>query len=162
MEDFRTMTLNNTELKVFRDGRIHSYDTHRKKWVDRKFALSDGGYHRTSFGSTHTPKTHFVHNVIALCYLGEKPEGYQTDHINAIRTDNRVENLQYLTMCQNTRNRLTMNKRLIKGFTITKHGRFMAMIKIDYKAFNLGTYATEEEARQAYADAKLKYHNVQL
>ena len=38
----------------------------------------------------------------------------------------------------------------------------MAMIKIDYKSFNLGTYATEEEARQAYVDAKLKYHNVQL
>jgi len=94
--------------------------------------------------------------------LGEKPEGYQTDHINSIRTDNRLENLQYITPQQNTQKRKTMNGRNVKGYSLTKNGKYDAQIKVDYKTFHLGAYDTEEEARQAYKDAKLKYHNIKL
>ena len=165
MEDFRTMTLNNTELKVFRDGRIHSYDKFRNKWVDRKFRTRADGYFDFGLGSHRygTYKGYTVHSVITLCYLGEKPEGLQTDHINNIRTDNRVENLQYISLIDNSRKRLDHKRgQPIKGFSINKYGRFRARIRHHGKYIDLGSYATEEEARQAYADAKLKYHNVQL
>ena len=164
MEDFRTMTLNNTELKVFRDGRIYSYDKFRKKWVDRKFRTRADGYFDFGLGSYiyGTYKGYTVHYVISLCYLGEKPEGLQTDHINNIRTDNRVENLQYISLIDNSRKRLDHKRgQPIKGFSINKYGRFRARIRHYGKFIDLGSYATEEEARQAYADAKLKYHNVQ-
>ena len=154
-EDYRIMVLNDTTMKVFRDGRIISYNNHLKKWKDLKYSDSNG-YYRCNVGY----KTYLVHNIISLCYLGDKPNGYQTDHINGVRTDNSLENLRYLTITQNTRERKTMNGRPIKGYSITKHGKFMVLIKIDYKAFNLGTYDTEEEARKVYVDAKLKYHNV--
>ena len=154
-EDYRIMILNDTTMKVFRDGRIRSYNNHLKKWQDLKYRDSHG-YDRCSIGK----KQYFVHNVIALCYLGEKPLGYQTDHINSNRKDNNLHNLQYITHTQNTRERITMNNKPVKGYTKTKNGRFMSHIKVDYKGINLGTYSTEEEARQAYIDAKLKYHNV--
>ena len=154
-EDYRIMVLNDTTMKVFRDGRIISYNNHLKKWKDLKYRELNG-YHRCNIGY----KNCLVHNIISLCYLGDKPNGYQTDHINGVRTDNSLENLRYLTITQNTRERKTMNGRPIKGYSITKHGKFMVMIKIDYKSFNLGTYDTEEEARKVYVDAKLKYHNV--
>ena len=157
-EDYRIMVLNDTTMKVFRDGRIHTYDNHHSKWVDRKFRLNHNGYYRCCIGI----KQYFVHNIIALCYLGEKPLGHQTDHINGNRKDNNLHNLQYLTHTQNTRERTTMNNKPIKGYTKTKYGRFMSMIKVDYKSMYLGTYDTEEEARQSYVDAKLKYHGVQF
>ena len=51
------------------------------------------------FGTTG--KTHSVHVSVAAAFLGEKPEGYEVDHINERRNDNRVSNLQYLTVAEN-------------------------------------------------------------
>ena len=164
-EDYRVMVLNDTTMKVFRDGRIHTlfkYKDGRERWTDRAFVSNKDGYFRVRIGSKKNHKDHLVHNIITLCYLGEKPEGYQTDHINSIRADNRVENLQYITPQQNYQKRKTMNGRNIKGYTLKKNGTYTAQITVDYKAFNLGSYDTEEEARQTYLNAKLKYHNVKL
>jgi hypothetical protein len=164
-EDYRVMVLNDTTIKVFRDGRIHTlfqYKDGREKWKVKPFSLHNG-YPFVSFGSRKNKSAHhLVHNVITLCYLGEKPQGYQTDHINSIRTDNRVENLQYITPQQNMQKRKTMNGRNVKGYYLTKYGTYRAKIKVDNKVFYLGSYHTEEEARKAYIDAKLKYHNIKL
>jgi len=164
-EDYRVMVLNDTTIKVFRDGRIHTlfkYKDGTGKWRDKAFTLSHG-YPRIFFGSRKkNHKDHFVHNVIALCYLGEKPQGYQTDHINSIRTDNRPENLQYITPQQNTQKIKTINGINVKGYSLNKREKYEARIRVDNKLFNLGSYDTEAEARQTYLDAKLKYHNVKL
>ena len=164
-EDFRIMVLNDTTIKVFRDGRIHTlfkYKDGREKWNVRLFRLNKG-YPCLMIGPKKIYKYYFVHNIITLCYLGEKPQGYQTDHINSIKTDNRVENLQYITPQQNTQKRKTMNGRNVKGYTLTKYGKYVARITADNnKPISLGTYDTEEEARQAYIDGKLKYHNIKL
>ena len=164
-EDYRIMVLNDSTIKVFRDGRIHSLFKHkdgRERWTDRLFGLSQKGYFRVRIGSRKNHKDHYVHNVITLCYLGEKPQGYQTDHINSIRTDNRLENLQYITPQQNCQKIKTRNGRDVKGYILKKNGKYRAQIKVDNKSINLGSYHTEEEARQTYITAKLKYHNVNL
>ena len=165
-EDYRVMVLNDTTIKVFRDGRIHTlfkYKDGREKWTDRAFSLSYNGYPRVFVGSRKNKGVrHYVHNVIALCYLGEKPEGYQTDHINSIKTDNRLENLQYITPQQNTQKRKTKDGRNVKGYYLTKYGKYHAQIKLDSKTIHLGYYHTEAEARKAYLDGKLKYHNIKL
>ncbi len=76
--------------------------------------------------------------------------------------DNRVENLQYITPQQNNQKRKTINGRIVKGYYLTKYGTYEAQITVDCKKIYLGSYDTEEEARQAYTDAKLKYHNINL
>ena len=165
-EDYRIMVLNDSTIKVFRDGRIHSLFKHkdgRERWKVRVFTLSPKGYPYTMIGSRKNKRAnYFVHNIITLCYLGEKPLGYQTDHINSIRADNRVENLQYITPQQNNQKRKTINGRIVKGYYLTKYGTYEAQITVDCKKIYLGSYDTEEEARQAYTDAKLKYHNINL
>ena len=163
-EDYRIMVLNDSTIKVFRDGRIHSlfkYKDGRERWNVRLFGLNKG-YPCLMIGSNNKRAHLYVHNVITLCYLGEKPFGYQTDHINSIKTDNRLENLQYITLQQNIQKRKMMNGRNIKGYSLKKNGTYRAEIKVDNKKFYLGSYDTEEEARQAYITAKLKYHNINL
>jgi len=164
-EDYRVMVLNDTTMKVFRDGRIHTlfqYKDGREKWRVKAFVLDKDGYPRVFISSKKNHKLHLVHNVIALCYLGEKPQGCQTDHINSIRTNNRVENLQYITPQQNIQKRKTINGRNMKGYSLNKNGTYEARINVDNKKFYLGSYDTEEEARKAYLDGKLKYHNIKL
>lgn len=160
-EDYRIMVLNNTTMKVFRDGRIHTFRKDHNVWYAKKFCVSHNGYFKIDLGIKPT-KRFFVHNIITLCYLGHKPEGHQTDHINNIRTDNRLENLQYLTNIENNRKRLYSYKGLIKGYYLTPSGKFSASLHSLGKHISLGSYDTEDEARQAYVDGKLKYHNVEI
>ena len=43
----------------------------------------------------------FVHRLVYETFVGDIPTGYQIDHINEIKDDNRVENLQLLTQQEN-------------------------------------------------------------
>lgn len=50
-------------------------------------------------------KKHFIHNLVAECWLGEKPEGYMTDHIDQNSLNNDYRNLRYVTRSENMKNR---------------------------------------------------------
>lgn len=43
----------------------------------------------------------FVHRIVYETFVGEIPKGYDIDHINSVRNDNRVCNLQQLTHREN-------------------------------------------------------------
>ena len=150
-EDFKFFTMGKTELKVFKDGRIQYLDRRIKIWKDKK-ANDNKGYLQTNING----KTVTVHTIIALCYLGKKPEGKQIDHINSIRNDNRVENLQYITQSENCLKKTTKNGKHITGIQKTRGGRFQVKIYINRKNTGLGTYDTEEEAIEIYIQAKAK------
>ena len=145
-EDFKLFTMGKTELKVFRDGRLQFFIKGGKVWKDKKGSNNGYGYLITKLNG----KLVLVHTIIALCYLGERPEGKQIDHINSIRNDNRVENLQYITASENIMKRTNFKGNPIKGTQKTRGGRFEVKIMINKKNTYLGTYDTEEEAIEIY------------
>lgn len=49
-------------------------------------------------------KTFCIHHLVAKEFIGEKPPGCEIDHINRIKTDNRVSNLRYVSRAINVRN----------------------------------------------------------
>ena len=150
-EDFKFFTFNECDLKVFRDGRIKFINKGGKVWKDKKLSNCND-YLRTGING----KMVFVHTIIALCYLGIKPEGKQIDHINSIRNDNRVENLQYISQSENNLKKTTKNGKPIKGTQKTPSGRFQVRLYINKKRTCLGTYDTEEKAIEIYIQAKAK------
>ena len=78
----------------------------------------------------------------------------QLDHINGIRTDNRISNLRKVTQNENQWNRVTA-----KGYSWKKRdNKWEARIIINRKNKYLGCFNSEEEARKAYLEAKEKYH----
>lgn len=46
-------------------------------------------------------KDMFVHTIIALAFIGERPKGFEVDHINFRRDDNRLENIRYIPKAEN-------------------------------------------------------------
>ena len=150
-EDFKFFTFNECDLKVFRDGRIKFINKGGKVWKDKKLSNCND-YLRTGING----KMVFVHTIIALCYLGIKPEGKQIDHINSIRNDNRVENLQYISQSENCMKISTRKDKPIKGYSQLSNGKFMVRIRINKKQTNLGCFKTEEEAMEIYIQAKAK------
>jgi hypothetical protein len=78
----------------------------------------------------------------------------ELDHINGLRHDNRICNLRSVTKQQNQWNRLTA-----KGYYWNKKlNKWQSKIKVNKKNITLGCFDTEEKARNAYLEAKQKYH----
>lgn len=50
-------------------------------------------------------KTFRTHRIIAEVFLGANPYGWEVDHINKVRNDNRVENLRWMNKSENSSNR---------------------------------------------------------
>jgi hypothetical protein len=75
------------------------------------------------------------------------------DHINMVKTDNRICNLRPVT---NQQNAFNVNA---KGYYWDSiNNKFKAQIMLNGKQISLGRYKTEEDARHAYLLAKEKYH----
>lgn len=93
-----------------------------------------------------------AHRVAWLMTYGEFPDR-QIDHINRDPLDNRISNLRTALPHQNTANRTG-----VRGYTRHGSGKFQAMIKHRGKAFYLGLFDTEKDARQAYMAASKRLH----
>jgi hypothetical protein len=52
-----------------------------------------------------------IHRLVYETFVCEIPQGYGIDHINTIRTDNRLVNLKLCTHKENINNPLTLHKK---------------------------------------------------
>lgn len=58
-------------------------------------------YLRVQLSKNGIWKRYQVHTLVMLAFVGPRPEGFQVDHINRVRTDNRLANLRYLHHSEN-------------------------------------------------------------
>jgi hypothetical protein len=86
---------------VYDDGRIFSKK--RNKFI--KPRLHSGGYHQVSLCKDGKYKNHYIHRLVGVHYIDNPDNKPQIDHINRIRTDNRVCNLRWTTRSENCCNK---------------------------------------------------------
>ena len=101
------------------------------------------------------------HRLVWEFFNGEIPKGIQVDHINNVRSDNRIENLQLLPHNKNSRFRLKHknNKSGHPGVTWHKPTqKWRAKIGINGKTKHLGYFNDKLEAAEAFRKAKIEYH----
>ena len=127
-------------------------------------ANSAGGYIRISRDN----EVHYMHRWIWEQIFGPIPPGWEIDHINGVRTDNRLENLRCIPQAANKRNMKTgtSNTSGVQGVSLwetTRRGnqkvsmwRAVAMTpagKQVIKTFSIKKYGYEQ-AFQLACDAR--------
>lgn len=83
---------------------IYYWDKKLDKLLQRPISKNNCGYLRVS---TKIGRN-YVHRIIYETFVGPIPDGYEIDHINAIKTDNRLDNLRLVTHKENCNNPLTI------------------------------------------------------
>lgn len=107
-----------------------------------------------NLGIYHNKKQYHLLGHQFAFYYKYKKIVEQIDHKDGNRSNNRIDNLREVTYQQNHHNRTTA-----KGYCFNKtRNKFISQIMLNNKNIYLGRFDTEQEARQAYLDAKKIYH----
>ena len=131
------------------------------KCAGKKAGYYHGKTRRLMVGLDKYGRTVLGHRIIWTMLVGPIPVGMQIDHINGDPSDNRLVNLRLATNQQNSLNSRRKSgpgvwRGLPRGVSPQKSGKFQAKIRINYKEKCLGTFATAEEAHEAYRKAHIE------
>lgn len=74
-----------------------------------------GGYLCVILTVDGVRKAYKVHRLVAAVFLGPCPEGYDVNHKNGIKSDNRPRNLEYVTRSENLRHAFALGLKTHKG-----------------------------------------------
>lgn len=104
---------------ITEDGRVWSNKT--KKFL--RPALNKNGYLTIAFYHNGKHKTHYIHRLVIDAYRPKDPELTDTNHVNGIKTDNRLENLVRCTRSTNMKHAVVMGLHKVKRRQGEDHNR---------------------------------------
>tara|TARA_R100001224_G_scaffold106168_1_gene80419 strand:+ start:306 stop:785 length:480 start_codon:yes stop_codon:yes gene_type:complete len=154
------LVLNNRRVKLI-DGEICVWKPNKKNpyWRKVTYSVNDNGYYYIRLNHNYIEKGYYIHRII---YKFNNPDwdihdsssNNQIDHIDNDKSNNNIENLRVVNSSENKQNTIST-----KGYYWNKGAKkYRAKIMINNKKHYLGCYDTEEEAREAYLNAKEIYH----
>lgn len=85
-----------------------------KIFLDTHYSKS--GYYAAFIRHKGKPKRVMIHKIVAECWLGDKPDGLEIDHIDRNTKNNHYSNLRYVTHSEQMKNR-QLSDRIIKQAT---------------------------------------------
>lgn len=111
--------------------------------------LDPRGYFRCDLGSGTSRLSLFRHRAIFIWHHGAIPEGAVIDHINRVRSDDRIENLRLTDRAGNNRN-MPVYRNSKTGVTgvVPFRGRYRAIVCVEGRMRHLGLFASIAEAAE--------------
>lgn len=114
--------------------------------------LSKNGYYYFRLSKENKVKKFTAHQIMAITFLNHKPCGYNivVDHINNIKTDNRIENLQLITQRENSSKDKKGTSKYVGVYWFKESKKWRCQIRIKGKLKDLGLFTDEYKAHLAY------------
>lgn len=85
--------------------------THRRGGHLLKFRYDRGGYRRVCLYREGEPNHIFVHRLVCAAFVGPQPtKGHEVNHKDCVRTNNRADNLEWVTRQINALHRARVGK----------------------------------------------------
>ena len=130
-------------------GRVKSLKFGKEKILSQ-FDDKDG-YKRIGIYKNNNIKQTSVHRIIASAFLGNSD--LQVNHKNGNRADNRIENLEYVSVRENISHSILNKSKSSKyaGVSFSKgKNKWASTIYINKKTKHLGYFTSELDAHNAY------------
>ena len=91
--------------KVDTSGNVYSFiaNGYKGKAFKMKLRIDKYGYKKIWLFGDNKSKPLFVHRLVAMAYLPNPKNKPQVNHINGIKTDNSLSNLEWVTGRENSR-----------------------------------------------------------
>lgn len=118
-------------------------------------SITSNGYLSTRINC----KSYLSHRLAWLYVYGQFPEN-DIDHINHIRSDNRIKNLRVVINKENCKNKLLQSNNTsgVAGVTWYKRDKkWLTQINYNGKTITLGLFKNINDAKKAREKAKIKY-----
>ncbi len=137
--------------RVASDGRnVRSRELKQQK--------TKGGYVKVFLSNGGKIKQFDVHRLVALTFIPLESHNQVVDHINGIKTDNRLENLQFITQRHNASKDRRGGSSKYVGVSWSKISRkWKVGIRVNNKNQHLGYFEDEYEAHLAYQNKLKEY-----
>ena len=125
-----------------------------------KPGLTKRGYMLVELWANSIGKSKMVHRLVALAFIPNPDNKKEVDHINRIRTDNRIENMRWATRSENAINVPTRAKH--RHIINKASGSYRVQIRRNNNWVFIKTYATLDEAiagRDAFLTKESSCHD---
>lgn len=92
------------EWKLFDNYQISNFGNCKKKNKALKCSIQNRGYKYFQLQKDGKRINYLIHHLVALLFIGERPDGLVIDHIDRDKLNNHVSNLRYVSQEINIQN----------------------------------------------------------
>jgi hypothetical protein len=137
-------------------GRVNSLFTRKGRIIIPK--TEKGGYQRIGLRKDNSQKLFNVHRLVAETFLEKEEYQNQVNHKNKIRSDNRVDNLEWVSSIENHFHKNLNSNTTSKYVGVawdSKKRKWVSYINFNKKKVHLGVFNSESEAYNARLNFQL-------
>jgi len=142
-------------------GNVYRLYEYKKgyEWKELKIQINPMGYKRIHFKVNKKRYAFLLHRLVYWLHnrdwdIMDSSNDNSIDHIDGDKLNNNIENLRVVTHQENQ-----WNQTRAKGcYWNKREKKWKADITLNRKTIYLGTFDKEIDARNAYLEAKKKYH----
>lgn len=162
VEEFKDVVGYEGHYQISNLGAVKSLKRNSEKLISPSIDKTKG-YYRVCLYKNNKRKSFYIHQLVAIAFLGHKPNGNKlvVDHIDNNKTNNKVENLQVISSRENSsKDQWRRNPTsTFTGVSLNKSkNKWESSILVNGSSFHLGYFNNESMAAQEYMNA-LEYFN---
>ena len=116
----------------------------------RKHVMDSKGYYQVKLTTCYDYKILLVHRLIALHFIPNPENKFVVNHKNGVKTDNRIENLEWVTSSENQKHAYNTYLRKPISLCFGENGYSKNIQEIDNKGNVLFEYSCITEAAIKY------------